>query len=68
MTDARDISGLARELAAETERARRLPDELVDRLRASGLLLAGAPSEAGGLELAPCEALRSAEEIARVGH
>ena len=65
MTDARDISGLARELAAETERARRLPDELVDRLRASGLMLAGAPSEADGLELAPYEALRSAEEIAR---
>jgi indole-3-acetate monooxygenase len=65
VSDARDISGLARELAAQTERDRRLPGELVDRLRASGLMLAGAPSEAGGLELAPDEALRSAEEIAR---
>ena len=62
---AREISALARELAAETERQRRLPDDLVSRLRASGLMLAGAPREVGGLELAPGLALRCAEEIAR---
>jgi len=62
---ARDISTLARELAAETERGRQLPDELVARLRDSGLLNGGAPSEVGGLELAPGVALRCAEEIAR---
>ena len=62
---AREISALAGELAPETERERRLPDELVARLRASGLMLAGAPSEVGGLELAPGVLLRCAEEVAR---
>ena len=65
MSDARDISALARERAPETERERRLPEPLVARLRASGLMLAGAPEEVGGLELTPAEALRSAEEVAR---
>src|SRR5437016_4150017 len=59
-----EIAGLARELAPETERERRLPDGLVSRLRASGLMLGGAPREVGGLELAPGALLRSAEEIA----
>ncbi len=63
--NAGEISALARELAPETERGRRLPDELVARLRASGLMLAGAPEEVGGLELAPGLALRCAERIAR---
>src|SRR6266508_2004849 len=62
---ARELSTLATELAPETERGRRLPDDLVSRLRASGLMLAGAPSDVGGLELPPGLALRSAEEIAR---
>jgi alkylation response protein AidB-like acyl-CoA dehydrogenase len=62
---ARDISGLARELAAETDRGRRLPDELVAALRDCGLLRAGAPHEVDGLELAPGTALRCAEEVAR---
>ena len=62
---ARDISALARELAAETERRRQLPDELVARLRDSGLLRAGAPVEVAALELAPGPALRCAEEVAR---
>ena len=60
-----EISTLATELAPETERERRLPDALVGRLRDSGLMLAGAPEEAGGLELAPGVALRCAEAIAR---
>jgi alkylation response protein AidB-like acyl-CoA dehydrogenase len=64
-TAARDIGALARELARQTERMRRLPDELVTRLRDSGLLRAGAPAEAGGMELAPAAALACAEEIAR---
>jgi alkylation response protein AidB-like acyl-CoA dehydrogenase len=62
---ARDISALARELAPETERRRQLADELLARLRDSGLMRAGAPVEVGGLELAPGPALRCAEEIAR---
>src|SRR5437763_7898766 len=62
---ARDISAVARELATETEGRRQLADELLVRLRGSGLLRAGAPLEVGGLELAPGAALRCAEEIAR---
>jgi alkylation response protein AidB-like acyl-CoA dehydrogenase len=62
---AEEISGLARALAPEIERERCLPDELLDRLRESGLMLAGAPEETGGLELDPGVALRCAEEIAR---
>jgi alkylation response protein AidB-like acyl-CoA dehydrogenase len=62
---AEDISRLARELAEETDRARRLPEELVVALRASGLLRAGAPAEVDGSELAPGRALRCAEEVAR---
>jgi indole-3-acetate monooxygenase len=61
---AREISALARELAPETERQRRLADDLVSRLRTSGLMLAGAPREVGALELAPGVALGCAEEIA----
>jgi alkylation response protein AidB-like acyl-CoA dehydrogenase len=61
---ARDISRLARKLAVETDRARRLPEELVAALRDSGLLRAGAPVEVDGSELAPGVALRCAEEVA----
>jgi alkylation response protein AidB-like acyl-CoA dehydrogenase len=63
--EAREISALARELAPATERERHLADELVARLRRSGLMVAGAPREVGGLELAPGLALSCAEEIAR---
>jgi alkylation response protein AidB-like acyl-CoA dehydrogenase len=61
----REASALARALASQIENERRLPDELVDRLRGGGLLLGGAPSEVGAPELAPAVALRCAEEIAR---
>ena len=49
----------------EIDSARRLPDELVEMLRESGLLRAGAPAEVGGLELPPQVGLRAAEELAR---
>jgi indole-3-acetate monooxygenase len=62
---AREISAIAADLASETERQRQLPDELVARLRETGLLRAGAPREAEGLELAPGLALRCAEQVAR---
>jgi alkylation response protein AidB-like acyl-CoA dehydrogenase len=62
---ARELSALARELAGESERRRELAGELVARLRASGLMRAGAPVEAGGPELPPAVALGCAEEIAR---
>ncbi len=59
-----EIAALARELAEETEANRRLPEPLLERLRDSGLMNAGAPREAGGLELAPGELLRHAAAIA----
>jgi indole-3-acetate monooxygenase len=62
---AADLASMARELAVETERARRLPAPLVAALCDSGLMRAGAPREVGGLELAPGIALRCAEQVAR---
>jgi alkylation response protein AidB-like acyl-CoA dehydrogenase len=61
---AAEIAALARELAEETEAARRLPEPLLARLRESGLMRAGAPREAGGLEMVPGELLRHAAAIA----
>ena len=71
-TRARDLDQMAGELAAlagrlapEAEKLRRLPDELVDRLRASGLLRAGAPATTGAAEAPPAVTLRLAETVAR---
>jgi alkylation response protein AidB-like acyl-CoA dehydrogenase len=61
----REISAAARELAAETERRRQLPEGLLAALRDAGLLRAGAPVEVDGRELAPAVSLRCAEEVAR---
>jgi alkylation response protein AidB-like acyl-CoA dehydrogenase len=60
-----ELSALARERAAETESARRLPDELVAGLRASGLMRAGAPAAIGAAEAPPAVTLRCAEAVAR---
>jgi alkylation response protein AidB-like acyl-CoA dehydrogenase len=62
---AEELSALARELAPETEAIRRLPDELVAGLRASGLHRAGAPAAAGAPEAPPAVTLRCAETVAR---
>jgi alkylation response protein AidB-like acyl-CoA dehydrogenase len=62
---AEDLSALARELAPSIERERRLPEELVGRLRASGLFRAGAPSRVGAAEAPPAVTLQCAEEVAR---
>jgi alkylation response protein AidB-like acyl-CoA dehydrogenase len=62
---ASEISSMARELAPEIERGRQLPSELLDHLRRSGLLRAGAPRDVEALELAPAVALRCAEDLAR---
>jgi alkylation response protein AidB-like acyl-CoA dehydrogenase len=59
------VSALARESAATTERERVLPQALLDELRASGLMRAGAPAVLGALEAPPATALRAAERIAR---
>jgi alkylation response protein AidB-like acyl-CoA dehydrogenase len=62
---AHDLSSLARTLASETEANRCLPADLVEKMRVSGLLRAGAPAAVGAAEASPAEMLRCAEEIAR---
>jgi alkylation response protein AidB-like acyl-CoA dehydrogenase len=62
---AAEVSALARERAPDADSGRQLAGDLVERLRDSGLMVAGAPREAGGLELAPGVALSCAEEVAR---
>ena len=65
LTRATEIADLARGMADEIDSARRLPTELVEALRHSGLLRAGAPVEVDALELPAGAALRCAEEVAR---
>jgi alkylation response protein AidB-like acyl-CoA dehydrogenase len=60
-----EIAGTALEVSDQIEAERRLPQALLTRLRDCGLLRAGAPVEAGGLELEPGVALRCAQRIAR---
>jgi alkylation response protein AidB-like acyl-CoA dehydrogenase len=62
---AEELSALARELAPQTERDRRLPEPLLGRLRASGVMRAGAPAELGAAQAPPDVTLRCAETIAR---
>src|ERR1700733_4575440 len=62
---AEKIAFSAREMSAEIDRDRRLPDELVALLREAGLLRAGMPREVQAPELAPGLALRCAEAVAR---
>ncbi len=62
---AEKLSGLARELAPKIEEGRRLPDELLEGLRTSGLLRAGAPASVGAPEAPPAVTLRCAEAVAR---
>src|SRR6201996_4276684 len=59
------VAGLAHEMADVIDSDRRLPTELVEALRDSGLLRAGGPAEVGALELPAGTALRCAEEVAR---
>ena len=58
-------AGLARELATSAERERALPAALVEELRASGLMRAGAPAAVGALQAPPARTLGAAERIAR---
>jgi len=62
---ASELSTLARELAPQIEADRRLPERLLEGLRASGLMRAGAPASLGALQASPAVVLRCAEEVAR---
>jgi alkylation response protein AidB-like acyl-CoA dehydrogenase len=61
---AAELAARAREHAPGIERERRLPDELVRRLKRSGLLRAGAPATVGAAAAPPAATLRAAEAIA----
>jgi alkylation response protein AidB-like acyl-CoA dehydrogenase len=65
LTEAEKISGLARGLAVDNERARQLVPDLVDRLRDSGLMRCGALRTLGAPQAPPGIALECAETIAR---
>ena len=66
LTDAAgELAELARKLAPSIERERRLPEELVQALRASGLFRAGAPASVGAAEAPPGVTLHCAETVAR---
>src|ERR1700735_4943979 len=67
LSQAREIAELARGMADDIDSARRLPAELVEALRDSGLLRAGAPVEADALEPPRGSAWRCGEEVARGG-
>ena len=56
---------LARELAPQTERERRLAPELLEQLCGAGLMRAGAPAALGALQAPPAATLACAERIAR---
>jgi alkylation response protein AidB-like acyl-CoA dehydrogenase len=58
-------AALARELAPLSERERALPEQLLEQLRSSGLLRAGAPAELGAAQAPPADTLACAEKIAR---
>lgn len=60
-----ELAALARRFAPESEKLRRLPDELTAGLRSSGLFRAGAPATTGAAEAPPAVTLRLAETVAR---
>lgn len=62
---AHELASLARELAPRTEQDRRLPEELVEPLRRSGLFRAGGPEAVGAAQAPPAVILRAAEAVAR---
>ncbi|MFL5823284.1 MAG: acyl-CoA dehydrogenase family protein [Solirubrobacteraceae bacterium] len=61
---AEELRELARGLGPDIERERSLPDELVRRLRSSGLFRAGAPATVGAPQAPPEVTLRCAETVA----
>jgi alkylation response protein AidB-like acyl-CoA dehydrogenase len=65
LAEAEKISELARDVAVDNERERRLVPALVDRLRDSGLMRCGALRTLGAAEAPPGIALQCAETIAR---
>ena len=60
-----DLAELAARLAPESERARRLPDELVAAMVEAGVFRMLVPEAVGGLERHPAELVSTVAELAR---
>jgi alkylation response protein AidB-like acyl-CoA dehydrogenase len=60
-----ELADLAARLAPETERARRLPEELVGAMTDAGVFRMLVPEAVGGLERHPRELVATVEELAR---
>src|SRR5437899_6422533 len=63
--NARALSAYLREKSDEIEQARRLPDEVVARLRDAGMFRLMMPKEWGGPEMRPAEQVEVIEELAK---
>lgn len=62
---ARELAPRVRALAAEGERLRRLPPELVEALRGAGIFRMLVPATLGGAEVDPSTLVRALEELSR---
>lgn len=60
-----DLFQIAARLAPESERLRRLPEELVAAMTRAGVFRMLAPEAAGGLERTPAELVDTVEQLAR---
>src|SRR4051794_30829566 len=60
-----ELAELAARLAPETERARRLPEELVTAMTGAGVFRMAVPEAVGGLERHPAELVATVAELAR---
>lgn len=59
-----DVLPAIRERREEIEKARRMPRDLVDRIRRTGVFALGVPRAVGGQEAKPFDLMRSVEAIA----
>jgi len=63
--NARGLNGYLREKSDEIEEARRLPDEVAERLRDAGMFRLMMPKEWGGPEMRPAAQVEVIEELAK---
>src|SRR5262249_16211248 len=63
--NARGLNGYLREKSDEIEEARRLPDEVAERLRDAGMFRLMMPKEWGGPEMRPAAEVEGIEELAK---
>ena len=63
LQEVRDLLPAIRARRQEIEQARRLPRDLVDSLRATGVFRLGVPRAVGGLEATPSDLMRAAETL-----